>query len=169
MATSRVCPRRAGPNGDPGSGTAPAAATPGNRPLLRAPPASRPAARRAGPAGSVSAALTGSAGEAGAAPGPAPSPPGGRGPARAGRAFLRICCTGWGAHWGAAGVGRQFGRIKNWKGCQNRRGKGWLAGSEEGPAWLPGTEAGEGGRQDWKGGPGLLMRRARGGKADWGS
>lgn len=26
-----------------------------------------------------------------------------------------------------------------------------------------------GGGHDWEGGPGLLMRRARGGKADWGS
>lgn len=112
-------------------------------------PPGRPAARRAGPAGSVLAAHSGSAGEAGAAPGPAPSPPGGCGWARAGHAFLRICCTGWGAHWGAAGVGRQFGKIKSRKRCQSRRGKGrpavrrapagcwgpWQGRAEEGVGW----------------------------------
>lgn len=162
MATSRVCPLPDRPNGNPGPGTAPAAATPGNRPLLRAPPAARPTSRRAGPAGSVSAAHTGSAGEAGAAPDPTPSPPGGCGWARAGRTFLRICCTGWvGGALGCCRSGAPDCKNKEQEGVPERRGK---TGAEEGPSGC-GTK-GVGGRAAEEG---LACGRgALGGRAGWG-
>lgn len=137
---------------------------PGQRQPRRLPetaPSFAPRPPPARPAGSVRAAHTGSAGEAGAAPDPTRSPPGGCGWARAGRTFLRICCTGWGAHWGAAGVGRQCVRIKSRKGCQRGEGR---------PARRRGRAAA--GLKRWGAGPGgrawLADGGALGGRADGG-
>lgn len=147
--------RRRLPETAPSSAPRPRPAWPPGR------PAARPPSGPAQPA--LSARITRAApGEAGAAPGPAPSPPGGCGWARAGHVFLRICCTGWGAHWGAAGVERQFGKIESRKRCQSRREK-------ERPAV---TRAPGGCRVPSQGraeeGPGLLKRGRGVVRLNWG-